>query len=106
MQEVTGSNPVSSTKVLHFESVGLFLCTACFELRFYTLTSTGSCQDLNRRLTEHNTGRSTYTKTGAPWDLKWQSTFETRSLAVKEERRIKAKKSRKFIEYLIHGQAG
>ncbi|MCB9333095.1 MAG: GIY-YIG nuclease family protein [Lewinellaceae bacterium] len=66
----------------------------------------GSCQDLNRRLTEHNTGRSTYTKTGAPWDLKWQSTFETRSLAVKEERRIKAKKSRKFIEYLIHGQAG
>ncbi|MCB9314819.1 MAG: GIY-YIG nuclease family protein [Lewinellaceae bacterium] len=54
----------------------------------------GSCQDLNRRLTEHNTGRSTYTKTGAPWDLKWQSTFETRSLAVKEERRIKAKKSR------------
>ena len=66
----------------------------------------GSCQDLNRRLTEHNTSRSTYTKTGAPWDLKWQSTFETRSLAVKEERRIKAKKSRKFIEYLIHGQAG
>ena len=61
----------------------------------------GSCENLEKRFNDHNTGRSSFTKTGMPWVLKWSKSFEMRSDAQKEEYRIKAKKSRKYIEFLI-----
>ena len=61
----------------------------------------GSCQDLETRLNDHATGHSVYTKAGKPWKLKWYATFQSRKEAVAEERRLKAKKSRKYIEFLI-----
>jgi putative endonuclease len=61
----------------------------------------GSCENLEKRLNDHNTGRSTFTKTGKPWILIWTKAFSSRSEAQTEEYRIKAKKSRKYIEYLI-----
>jgi putative endonuclease len=65
----------------------------------------GSTEDLERRFSEHNSGRSTYTKTGSPWLLKWQTAFNTRTEATKLEASIKRKKSRKYIEWLIDSQA-
>ncbi len=61
----------------------------------------GSTDNLEKRLADHNNSRSTYTKRGKPWILKWSKAFETRTEAIEEEMRIKRKKSRKYIEYLV-----
>ncbi len=57
--------------------------------------------DLEKRLTEHNTGISTYTLKANDWKLKWSKIFLSREDAMKEEKRIKTKKSRKYIEWMI-----
>ena len=61
----------------------------------------GSSEDLDKRVLDHNSGRSKYTKSGKPWLLKYSEPFKTRSKAVKRELEIKKKKSRKYIEFLI-----
>ena len=61
----------------------------------------GQCENLDKIIDDHNNSRSTYTKTGKPWILKWSKEFSTRSEAIVEETRIKKKKSRKYIEWLI-----
>ena len=67
--------------------------------RFYV----GYTSDLQKRLSEHNTGISVYTSKTTDWTLKYTETFSTRQLAMKREREIKQKKSRKYIEQLING---
>ena len=61
----------------------------------------GSCQDLEERLKDHNSGSSKSTKKAKDWKLMYFETFETRSLAMKREYEIKRKKSRKYLNYLI-----
>ena len=62
---------------------------------------TGSCEDLDVRILQHNSGRNTSTKSGTPWEIKYFEEFVTRSDAQKREMEIKKKKSRKYIEWLI-----
>ena len=66
----------------------------------------GHCENLDKRVEDHNNSRSPYTKTGNPWVLKWQKGFKSRTEAMKEEERIKRKKSRKYIEWLIKNNDG
>ena len=61
----------------------------------------GSCSDLNARLHHHNSKGVPSTKPYVPWKLTYVETFENRAAATKREKEIKAKKSRKYIEYLI-----
>ena len=61
----------------------------------------GSTDDVNKRLAEHNRGKTTFTRTWFPWELVYKETFETRSDAFKHERYIKAQKSSKYIRGLI-----
>ncbi len=61
----------------------------------------GSTKNLVDRLDDHNNSRSTYTKRGKPWVLKWDKPFETRAEAYNAEMKIKRMKSRKYIEALI-----
>ncbi len=61
----------------------------------------GSTNDLDRRLHDHNRGKTPYSKNGLPWVLRYSEHFETRQEAVRREKEIKKKKSRKFIEALI-----
>ena len=61
----------------------------------------GYTVDIKKRLVEHNTGISTYTAKATDWELKFAREFMSRKEAMSEERRIKAKKSRKYIEWLI-----
>ncbi|GGG21990.1 GIY-YIG nuclease family protein [Pontibacter amylolyticus] len=61
----------------------------------------GSCQDMETRLTQHNTGRNISTKAGAPWVIRYSEAYPTSQLARKRESEIKRKKSRKYIEHLI-----
>ena len=61
----------------------------------------GSCDSLERRLADHNAGRSSFTRTGKPWKLKYHEIYKSRSEARSRELEVKKKKSRKYIEYLI-----
>ena len=61
----------------------------------------GSTNDIERRLLEHNRGKTAFSKTGMPWILKYSETFQTKSEAVKRENYIKSSKSRLYIESLL-----
>ena len=61
----------------------------------------GACNDLERRLYEHNLGHSAFTSTGIPWVLKYAKEFSTLLEAKQYEMKIKKMKSRKYIEDLI-----
>ena len=65
--------------------------------RYYT----GSCEDINVRIAQHNTGRNKSTQSGVPWEIKYTEEYATRSEALAREMEIKKKKSRKYIEWLI-----
>lgn len=52
---------------------------------------TGYTGDINRRLKEHNSNMSTYTKGKGPWDLIWFAAFDTKA------------KAESFEKYLKHG---
>jgi putative endonuclease len=61
----------------------------------------GYTTDLQKRHEAHNSGISTFTSKAKDWKLKYSEKYETRELAMKREREIKSKKSRKYIEWLI-----
>ena len=63
----------------------------------------GSTDDLQRRLDDHNSGRTPSTRKKGPWMLRWSKEFATRSEALAEEKRLKARKSRAYLEQLISG---
>ena len=58
----------------------------CSDLTYYT----GISNDVEKRIDTHNKKKGAkYTKTRTPVKLVYQQTFETKSLATKEEWRIK-----------------
>ena len=61
----------------------------------------GQTNDLDVRLSKHNDGFSKYTSSKLPWRLVYFEMFNTRTEAIKREKEIKLKKSRKYIEGLI-----
>jgi putative endonuclease len=65
--------------------------------RFYV----GHSDDLAQRVREHDLGMCLYTRRWRPWELVHTEQFETRSAAMKREREIKKRKSRKYILGLI-----
>ncbi len=62
---------------------------------------TGSCSDIDIRIERHNAGATPSTKPGRPWKLVYLESYKTNSEALRREREIKSKKSRKYIEFLI-----
>lgn len=61
----------------------------------------GHTYHLDERLIEHNAGKTPSTKSGKPWIIVHQESYETKSGAAKREIEIKNKKNRKYIEFLI-----
>jgi putative endonuclease len=61
----------------------------------------GSCQNMEERMSRHNSGRNKSTHSGIPWKLMYQEQFDSRSAAVAREMKIKKMKSKIFIENLI-----
>ncbi|MCD4683955.1 MAG: GIY-YIG nuclease family protein [Bacteroidales bacterium] len=53
--------------------------------RFYY----GQTQDLDKRVEEHNSGKSSYTNKYIPWKLFAYKSFDSRSEAMKYERMLK-----------------
>ena len=63
----------------------------------------GSTDDITRRLSEHNNGRSKYTKNRGPFELVYKEEYNTNTEAKSREYYLKSLKSRKAIEKLING---
>ncbi len=62
----------------------------------------GQTQDLNKRISDHNNGRSKYTKPFKPWKLFAYKEFSSRSEAMAAERKLKNMKSRKVVFEYVH----
>ena len=65
----------------------------------------GQTSDIKKRLTEHNSGISRYTKFGVPWELIYSKQFKTRLEAVKFERKLKSYKGGNAFKKFIGGLA-
>jgi len=61
----------------------------------------GHTSDLNKRIAEHNRGKSKYTKAKKPWYIIHSEMYDTRKDAMQRESEIKKQKSRIYIEKLI-----
>ena len=77
----------------------LYILKSAKNSRYYV----GSTNDLDRRLAEHDRGKTKYTKYAGPFDLVYQEKFDTLKQARQREYQIKKLKSRKYIEDLIAG---
>ncbi len=64
----------------------------------------GYSSNIQQRLSFHNDGKSRYTKSGTPWELKHIEGFQTKTEAIQREKKLKAMKSRKYIEWLIESK--
>jgi putative endonuclease len=62
----------------------------------------GSTEDVEKRLKEHNAGKSTSTRGGRPWELIHTETFATRSDAMRQEQKIKARGIGRYLADLKH----
>ncbi len=62
----------------------------------------GQTNNLLKRVQEHNTGRSKFTKLGMPWKLIYSKECQNRSDAIKLEKRLKSYKKRVYIEKFIN----
>ena len=61
----------------------------------------GHTNNLDRRLSEHNSRQTSSTKAGIPWELVFTKQFDNNIEANRFELHVKKMKSRKFIESLI-----
>ena len=58
---------------------------------------TGSTQDLNKRVNDHNNGWSKHTSKGIPWVLLYSLIFESRTEALQKENTIKKRGAKRFL---------
>ncbi len=61
----------------------------------------GSTDDLKKRLKEHNSGCSKFTKSGIPWMLLYYEAFISKYDALIEEKFLKSGKGRDRLKYLL-----
>lgn len=62
---------------------------------------TGSTDDIVRRIKEHNTGKSRYTRATRPFKLLYTETFKTLSEARRREMFLKTGKGRKLLKQVL-----
>ena len=61
--------------------------------KFYT----GQTQDIERRLEEHNRGKTSFSAKGMPWTLVFSKECSSRSEALKLEKLIKKRGAARFL---------
>jgi putative endonuclease len=102
MEEVIGSTPIFSTKTEFFNR-SFFMASFVYILfsekcdKYYV----GCTDNLERRLLEHNSKSGHLTSRCSPWKQIYLESYESRGEALKREKEIKARKSRKYIELLL-----
>jgi putative endonuclease len=82
-QEIAGAKPVS-----HPMSYYVYIIQSLKTLKYYI----GSTNNLERRLIEHNSGKSKFTRNKNPFSLIYKEEYPTRSEALKRELQIKSYK--------------
>ena len=85
IQEVVGSIPISSTKSLFTMSFYVYVLKSDLNGTSYV----GHTNDPEKRLIEHNSGKSLATRKKGPWELVYIEKYETRSEAAARERYLK-----------------
>ncbi|MFO8069612.1 MAG: GIY-YIG nuclease family protein [Alkalibacterium sp.] len=64
----------------------------------------GFTSNLEDRLKRHNEGKNKHTKSGIPWKLMYQESFDTRSEAMAREKKIKSSESREELLWYIRSR--
>jgi putative endonuclease len=76
-----------------------------FMLTFFTVlpvtVTMSATHDVQKRLLQHNAGRTSSTKSSRPWVLVYTEIYKDNSDATKRESEIKRMKSRQYLESLI-----
>ena len=57
----------------------------------------GQTNDINRRLAEHRSGKSKWTKRGSSWELMYSEEYQSRSEAMKREKWLKSGVGREWL---------
>jgi putative endonuclease len=65
--------------------------------RFYI----GSTNNVEKRLIEHNSGKSIYTSESGPWGLVFRQQFDTLTIARKMEYWLKKQKDKNFVLRIV-----
>lgn len=58
----------------------------------------GYTDNINRRLGEHNSGRSTFTSKFSPWELIYEERYNNENDAIKREKYLKSCAGRKLLK--------
>jgi len=61
----------------------------------------GRTEDLKRRIKDHNTGSSTFCKSGKPWKIVHYQAFVSKKDSIREESFLKTGKGRQRVNYLL-----
>jgi len=61
----------------------------------------GSTKNIDRRIKEHNLGKSKFTAAGISWKLVYKESFPTNNEARKRELFLKSGVGRKFLDQII-----
>jgi putative endonuclease len=59
---------------------------------------TGHTKDLERRIEEHNRGKTIFMHRGIPWKLIYSASFSSRSEAINLEKSIKKRGASRFLK--------
>ena len=62
---------------------------------------TGYTTDINKRISQHNSGESKSTKNKRPYKLVYNEVYYTRSEAMKREKYLKTGKGREFLSKIL-----
>jgi putative endonuclease len=65
----------------------------------------GHTNNIDKRIEQHNAGRTISTKRGRPWTVVYKEDFPSKAAAYNRELEIKSIKSKVFIEKLINSKA-
>ena len=65
-------------------------------------TYVGISNEPNRRLREHNSGKSKFTRKFMPWKILYKEEFDSRKLAREREKYLKSAASRRRIKLLLN----
>ena len=61
----------------------------------------GSTANIEKRLREHNAGKSQFTRGGIPWSLIYKESFVTLSAARRRESYLKSGQGRKLLDEIL-----
>jgi len=64
---------------------------------------TGSTNNLERRIGEHNSGQTKYTSQAGPFELIYKESYNTKLEAGRREKFLKTGKGREFLKQILGG---